>query len=136
MSLIHQTVCARSLSFSGSLRWPVWLRSLFIALGAAIVASGTGPRATGMASSGGSAVRQDLRATFGERDDSSSDRATGAFLIRPFGTAILQCTGTLIGPRVVITAAHCVANRSKKQPLEFTLSRDAQKAPAAAGAAV
>jgi secreted trypsin-like serine protease len=114
------------------------LRALLIALGAAIVASGTGSRSTGVASSG-SAVRQDVDAAFGERDDLSSNRTTGAFLMRRFGTTILQCTGTLIAPRVVITAAHCVANRSKKHPvesLEFTLSRDAQRAPATAGVAV
>jgi secreted trypsin-like serine protease len=71
----------------------------------------------------------------GAPDDPSTYRATGAFLVRPFGSAHLVCTGTAIAPRVVITAAHCVANISKKR-LEFTLSGHAATEPAAASVAV
>lgn len=68
-------------------------------------------------------------------NDPQAYPATGALIMRPFGSAVLVCTGTLVAPRVVITAAHCVTRISKER-LEFTLNHDVATAPKAASASV
>jgi trypsin len=52
---------------------------------------------------------------------------TGELVTRLFGSTIFLCTATAITPRVLITAAHCVAAWSA-QPLDFTLSADVRSA--------
>jgi secreted trypsin-like serine protease len=112
--------------------WP-WASRLLSALGAVVLAGG------GLRDSAASGVPDGTKGTAavfrGAPDDASTYRATGAFLVRPFGSPFLVCTGTVIAPHVVLTAAHCVANHSKER-LEFTLSPEALAAPAAASVSV
>jgi secreted trypsin-like serine protease len=102
-------------------------------LGVAVfaIACGRGPAPSGRAATteSGEPVSADAP------DDPAAYRATGAFFVRPFGSAFLECTGTAIAPRVVVTAAHCVTNLSKKR-LQFTLNRDATAAPVGASVTV
>lgn len=49
---------------------------------------------------------------------------TGALVTRRFGSAVIVCTATVIAPRVLVTAAHCVTN-FPVQPLDFTLATSA-----------
>jgi secreted trypsin-like serine protease len=60
--------------------------------------------------------------------------ATGALVVRPFDSTVVVCTGTLIAPSVVITAAHCLRAHPAKT-MEFVLATNVQDAPRAAGIA-
>lgn len=63
----------------------------------------------------------------GTKDTLKTNHSTGALVIQLFDSQILVCTATVITPRVLITAAHCVDSLSG-QPLKFTLGVDAMGA--------
>jgi secreted trypsin-like serine protease len=91
------------------------LRSTWLTLTLVLVTYGVAPepvaRATALAIVGGEPI------------DATSYPSTGALVLSSADETLLVCTATLIAPRALLTAAHCVADDPSNPP-DFTLSAE------------